>query len=659
VRNVPRRNSDAGSAPLVVRRSSDWLWALALVAGVALAYGPAWRAGFIWNDSDYVTAPALRSLAGLGRIWSEVGATEQYYPLLHSWFWVQSWFFGDAPLGYHAVNILAHAGAAVLFALVLRRLAVPGAWAAAALFALHPVAVESVAWVAEQKNTVSLVLYLAAALAWLRFEEQRGGARYAVATALFLAALLTKSLTATLPAALLVIAWWRRGRIDWRADVRPLLPWFAAGVAFGLFTAWVEHRVVGARGAEFELSFLERALLAGRVSWFYLGKLTWPAELIFIYPRWEISAAVWWQWLFPVALLGLLAAAWVARVRSRAPLAALLFFLGSLFPTMGFLNVYGFHFSFVADHWQYLPMLGPLALAAAAAATWTARLGADARRLALIGGVAVLALLGWRTWAQAQLYRDIETFYRETLAANPASWMSRTNLGLLLLEDGRVEEALSHLREAERLKPLRAEVVNNLGTALRAAGRAEEAREKFRRATELKTGYVEAEFNHALALAEAGRAEEAAAGYVRVLALRPTHAKAANNLGNLRLATRDAAAAERLFRQALAAAPEFMDARHNLGMALFAQRRGGEAIAEWRRVLAAEAGRDVTRWLLAVALAAERRPAEAVPVLEELVRRQPGNADARMLLAQCLWETGRRAEAQRVRAEAERLAPRR
>ncbi len=418
--------------------------------------------------------------------------------------------------------------------------------------------------------------------------------------------------------------------------------------------------VRGARGAEFELSFLERALVAGRVSWFYLGKLAWPAELIFIYPRWEVSAAVAWQWLFPVALLGLLVVAWAARARSRAPLAALLFFIGSLFPTMGFLNVYGFHFSFVADHWQYLPMLGPLALAAAAAATWTARLGADARRLALIGGVAVLALLGWRTWEQAKLYRDIETFYRETLAANPASWMSRTNLGLLLLGDGRVDEALTHLREAERLKPQRAEVVNNLGTALRAAGRADEAREKFRRATELlKTGYVEAEFNYALALAEAGRADEAAAGYARVLALRPTHAKAANNLGNLRLAARDAAAAEALFRQVIVAAPDFIEARHNLGMALFAQRRGAEAITEWRLVLESDPARDLTRWLLAVTLAAERRPSEAVPVLEELVQRQPANADARMLLAQCLWETGRRAEAQRVRAEAERLAPRR
>lgn len=645
------------SVERALSRRDAWS-ALALVAATVAAYAPALRAGFIWNDSDYVTAPALRSWAGLGRIWTEVGATEQYYPLLHSWFWLQSWVFGDAPAGYHVVNVLAHAGAAVLFALVLRRWAVRGAWWAAALFALHPVAVESVAWVSEQKNTVSLVLYLAAALAWLRFEERRSGGRYAWATVLFVAALLTKSVTATLPAALLVVAWWRRGRIDWRADARPLLPWLAAGAAFGLFTAWVEHGVVGARGAEFELSFLERALLAGRVSWFYLGKLAWPAELIFIYPRWEVSAAVWWQWLYPLALLALLAGAWVWRTRSRAPLAALLFFLGSLFPTMGFLNVYAFQFSFVADHWQYLPMLGPLALVAAGVVAWGVRQAADVRRLAVIGGLGLLALLGWRSFEQAKLYRDIETFYRETLEANPASWMSRTNLGLLLLESGRapeIAEAVEHLREAARLKPARAEVVNNYGVALRAAGRADEARAQFRRATELKAGYVEAEFNLALALADGGDAAGARAGYGRVLALRPNHAKAANNLGNLLLAERDAAGAERLFRQALATVPDFPDARHNLGVALFAQRRAAEAIPELRRALELDRERDISRWLLAIVLAGERRPAEALPFLEELARRQPANADARLLWAQCLWELGRRDEAQRVRAEAERL----
>lgn len=628
---------------------------LGLIAAVVVAYGPALRAGFIWNDSDYVTAPGLRSLAGLWRIWTEIGATEQYYPVLHAWFWVQQWCFGDVATGYHVVNVLLHALAAGLFAVTLRRLAVPGAWFAAFVFALHPVAVESVAWISEQKNTLSLVFYLGAALAYLRFEESRRARDYALASGLFFLALLSKSVTATLPAALLVVAWWRRGRIEWRRDVRPLLPWLIAGAAFGLFTAWVEHRVVGARGAEFELSFVERALLAGRVSWFYLGKLAWPAELIFIYPRWTVSAAQWWQWLFPIALLALLLVTWLVRGWSRAPLAAFLFFLGSLFPTMGFFNVYAFQFSLVADHWQYLPMLGPIALAVGAVTLASEKLRREQRVLALTGSIALIALLGWRSWEQSGLYRDIETFYRRTLAANPDSWMSRNNLGLILLDSGRADEALTHLREAAHLKPEHAEVANNLGTALRATGRAADALGQFRRAAELKDGYVEAEFNLALSLAEAGATAEAKEHYRRVLALRPAHAKAANNLGNLLLAERDTAEAAALFRAAIAAAPDFADAHHNLGVAFFAQEQIPAAIAELQQALTLDPERDTSRWLLAVLYASSRRSVEAIPVLEELVRRQPRHADAHLLLAQCLWEAGRQSEAIRHRNEGQRL----
>jgi Tfp pilus assembly protein PilF len=381
----------------------------------------------------------------------------------------------------------------------------------------------------------------------------------------------------------------------------------------------------------------------------------WPAELIFIYPRWTVSAVVWWQWLFPATLLALLFAAWRARGWSRAPLAALLFFLGSLFPTMGFFNVYAFQFSFVADHWQYLPMLGPIALLVGAVTQWTEKAQRELRPLLFAGAVAVIAVLGWRSGEQVGLYRDIETFYRRTLAANPDSWMSRNNLGLLLLEDGRTDEALTHLREAARLKPQHAEVANNLGTALRASGRGAEALAQFRRATELKDGYVEAEFNLALSLAEAGAAAEAKERYRRVLARRPSHAKAANNLGNLLLAERDIPAASELFRGAIAAAPDFADAHHNLGVALFTQQQTPEAITELRQALALDAERDTSRWLLAILYVSSRRSVDAIPVLEELVRRQPRHADAHLLLAQCLWDTGRPAEASRHRDEGQRL----
>jgi hypothetical protein len=356
-----------------------------LVAAVVVVYLPALQAGFIWNDSDYVTRPGLRSLAGLGRIWFEVGTTEQYYPLLHSFFWVQHQLWGDAPLGYHLTGVILHAASALLLAAGLRRWTIPGAWLAAFVFALHPVAVESVAWVAEQKNTLSLVFYLGAALAYAAFDEGRRGRMYLLASLLFVLALLSKTTTATLPPALWVLLWWRRGRLEWRRDVLPLLPWMAMATVAGLFSAWVERTYIGAEGAEFALSAGERLLLAGRILWFYVGKLVWPFDLVFIYPRWTISEDGWAQVLFLVAALGALAAAWGVRRRTRAPLAAALFFGGSLVPVLGFFNVYGFIFSYVADHWQYLPSIGLIVLACSAATRGAARFPGAVRWVVAVG----------------------------------------------------------------------------------------------------------------------------------------------------------------------------------------------------------------------------------------------------------------------------------
>ena len=276
--------------PMTARLSPRaWLALAGIYVAVAAAYFPALRGGLLWDDDAHLTRPELRSLSGLGRIWFELGATQQYYPILHTAFWVEHRLWGDATLGYHLINVLLHATAAGLFFLLLRRLAVPGAWLAGLIFALHPVGVESVAWISEQKNTLSTVCYLLAAWAILDFDSTRRRRSYLLGLVLFALALLSKSVTATLPAALLVVYWWRRGRLSWRKDILPLLPFFALALAAGLFTAWVERHVLGAEGADYALGFPARCLLAGRVVWFYLGKLLWPANLIFIYPRWEVS----------------------------------------------------------------------------------------------------------------------------------------------------------------------------------------------------------------------------------------------------------------------------------------------------------------------------------------------------------------------------------
>ena len=289
----------------------DWLPALALLAAVVLAYQPAWNAQPVWDDNGHITKPALRSWEGLARIWTQPGATQQYYPLTHSLFWLEHRLWGDTPAGYHLVNILLHAALALLLLKVLRRLEAPGAWLAAGLWALHPVQVESVAWISELKNTLSGVCYAGAALAYLRFDRERKPMSYALALALFVAGLLAKTVVATLPAALLLVLWWKGKKLGWKKDLLPLAPFFLAGLSLGLFTTWMERTtIIAGDAALYHLSIIGRFLVAGRDFWFYLGKLAWPHPLIFIYPRWDMSAAVGWQFLFPLAALLLAVALW-------------------------------------------------------------------------------------------------------------------------------------------------------------------------------------------------------------------------------------------------------------------------------------------------------------------------------------------------------------
>ena len=284
-------------------------------------YWPALGGSLLWDDTSHVTRPDLRSLHGLWRIWFDLGATQQYYPLLHTFFWLEHLLWGDATLGYHLVTVALHAASACLVVLIVRRLGLKGAWLAGALFALHPIAVEAVAWISEQKSTLSAVFYLAAALVYLDFDESRRPARYWTASALFVLALMSKTVTATLPAALLVILWWRRGRLEWRRDIAPLAPWLAVGASAGLFTAWVERTFIGANGADFLLTPLQRILLAGRVICFYAAKIVLPIQLTFLYPRWHPDPGEWWQYLFPATVLAVATGSggWRAGTAARWP----------------------------------------------------------------------------------------------------------------------------------------------------------------------------------------------------------------------------------------------------------------------------------------------------------------------------------------------------
>ena len=508
-----------------------WLFASILIAAVALSYSPAWNGRPVWDDDAYITKLELRPLEGLANIWTRPGTTLQYYPLVYSVFWVEYKIWQDTTWPYHLVNIVLHAFSAFLLWRILRRLKIPGAWLAAGIFALHPVMVESVAWISELKNTLSGVLVLSAALLYLGFDERRKRSEYAGALALFALALLSKSVVATLPAALLVIFWWKRGKLGWKNDVIPLLPFFVLGIAAGTFSAWMEHSRVGAQGSHFALSFLDRCLIAGRAFWFYVAKLLWPTDLTFIYPRWHVSQLIWWQYLFPLSALTALIVAWKLRNRSRGPLAAILLFAGILSPALGFLNVYPFVYSYVADHFQYMACIAIITLAAAGITLLLEKFPEQWRpfmRYAIPS--AVLIALGILTWRQAGMYRDAETLYLTTLQRNPDCWLAHNNLCSIFLAKGKTDEALHHAEEALRLRPEDVQPHIAVGDTLLRKRELTEAIAQYKKALAIQPDYADGYSHLGSAYLLSQRFSEAITQYRKALHLAPRSIAAHNNL---------------------------------------------------------------------------------------------------------------------------------
>jgi len=608
----------------------DWFFCLILAVVTLMAYNPAWHGQLLWDDDNCSTPPELRSVEGLRRIWFQPRATAQYYPLLYTSYWVQQRLWGDSPTGYHLINLLLHIGCVVLVLKILRFLRIPGAELAAIIWALHPVNVETVAWIAERKNMLSGIFALGATLSYLKFDKSRelevssrdsstsfhsarnderyrsgrekdgphgpGYSSYALALVLFVLGLLSKTAIVAVPLAWLVILWWKRGAISWRRDVLPAIPFVCLSLASGLVTRWFENVGIGYKTKILDLSLLDRCLIAGRAFWFQLGKLLWPSNLTFVYPRWDINAGVWWQYPFPIGVLALLVILWTLRRWSRALLAGVLIYILLLLPSLGFLNIYFFVYSFVADHWQYLACLGiitpcasGIVLLAAKFKPWQAWL--EPAITLVLGGVLFVL-----TWQQSRMYTDIEMLYRTTIARNPACWMAEVNLGNILYKMNRIPEAMDLFSQASRIKPavahysignafmqksrtseaiceyeqaLRidpdyAEAHNNLGSAFLLTGRTSEAIDQFEQALQINPGYAEVHNNLANALVQTGRASKAIDHYKKVLRMAPTSADAHNNLAAaLAQMGRTSEAIEQL-KAALRINPGNIDARNNL-----------------------------------------------------------------------------------------------
>lgn len=618
--------------------------AIAIFLIVLLSYLPAIRGGFIWDDDAYVEHnPALHTMQGLWRIWTDPHATPQYYPLVHTTFWIEYHLWGaESALGYHVVNILLHATAAVLLWRLLRHLEVPGRWFAAALFAVHPVHVESVAWITERKNVLSGVFYLLAMGAYLRAISSAscsGGAqhrgfetrddakhppccapplnKWIGAFAFFLLALLSKTVTATLPAAILLIIWWKRGRLT-RRDVVPLLPFFLVGMLMGGVTGYLERTNVGAHGPEWTaLTPLHRILIASRAVWFYAAKLALPIDLTFIYPRWMIDPRDALQWLYPVALLAALAALWFLRQRlGRAPLVGVLFFIGTLFPALGFVNVYPMRYSFVADHFQYLPSIGLIVL-------FTATVAKHDRARRRVIFCVILVTFATLTFRRGFGYASREILWRDTIAKNPSSWMAHANLGHALLARNDEPAAREQYEIAQQLAPHLPDPLVNVAVL------------------DLKRGDPDA----------------AAQRCRTALSIDPTYGPAYASLANALLMKGDLAEAERVARQATAAVPRYAPGHYLLGRALEQLARLPDAAAAYNAALAIDPDDAPAHFHLADVLARLRDIPGAIAHYRKSLSIDPQNAPAWTTLGYLLLNTGQPREAAGCFQQALRIDP--
>ena len=490
VRNDARARQTVATASSLSATTSysqqDVLALVALGLLVVVPYLPAmlWG-GFVWDDGPYIVeAEFVRDLSGLWQVWFSPAehVEHHYWPLVYTTFWLEHKLWGFDPTGYHIVNVLLHLANTLLVWHILRRMAMSSAWVVAAVFAVHPLHVESVAWVIERKDVLSGLFYLVAVMAWMRFVEKPCPRRYMVPLVLYVAALLSKSIAVTLPVALLIGHWWKQGRVT-SADLLRIVPFFIVGLAITVGDLSFSRP----RGTVFfDYSLIERSLIASRALWFYAGKLLWPTNLAVIYPRWDIHVADPMAWGYLIAAVALVVALWHFRSQfGRGPLAGALFFVVTLSPVLGFVDYGYMEYAFVADRFQYLAGIGIIAVVIGSAAYSVRGLSGLWQKGALSVAAVALVVLGVLTWRQASVYRNNETLNRHIIALNPQARGAHLNLGDALYKQDRYEEALEATRVAVEQRPNHFKTHANLGLVLGKLGRFEEAETHLRHAIAL------------------------------------------------------------------------------------------------------------------------------------------------------------------------------
>ena len=554
--------------------------AVALLALTLVVYWPVRHAGFVWDDNKhFLENHAITAPDGLKPIWTSL-VLPVYYPLTFSVFWLIYQLWGPNPLPYHAVTLAFHIVNAVLLLFLLRRLNVRGAWIVAALWAVHPVNVESVAWATELKNTLSGAWFFASLLCFLQYERELDWKWFAGALLCFAAALLSKSSTVMLPAVLLLLAWWQRGRVT-RADVARALPFFALSLSASFVAVWaqVREKVSEGTGRDWSLRLPERLIVTGKDLWFYAGKAVCPANLMFIYPRWSHNARVLTEWLPLACAIAVAIILWRFRRTDagRATIFALGYFVVALSPVLGFFDQYFYRYSFVADHFQYLASIGVIALAYAAI---TSVVQAPPLRLTIVA--AALISLGLLTRQHLSIFSDEETLWRDSIARNPRAVIAQNNLGLVLYGQLQYRRAIECFDRALQANPNSAEAHYNLGLVFTELGQYTNAATQMQEALRIAPAFAKAENGLGFDLLQLGQSAEAGAHLHRALELDPDDVDAHNNLGKTLLCLGQITEAETHFRRGTRILPTDFAAHENLGGVLLQEQRPDEAAAEFR-----------------------------------------------------------------------------
>lgn len=524
----PLDTTPAQGAGGVNPRSRLLLGAGAIVALVMLVYfRTAWY-GYVWDDPVHVTEnPMLRDLAGLWKIWTyPIDFFPQYYPLTLTSFWLEVQAFGVKAGPQHVANFLLHAANALLLWAVLKRLKIPGAYLAALLFAVHPINVESVAWVSERKNVLSGLFALSSAWFYAGWMEESRRRDWLAALGLFLCAMLAKTVTATLPAAFLILHWLREGRVT-KKDAASLLPFFGIGLSLGVYSVFLEHSVAGAVELDWGFGLAGRIVLAGRILWSYVIDILAPVSQVFIAPKWKVDAGSPLSWLWPLAAAALPVALWFSRHKTgRGPLAAVAIYFVTILPVTGVVKVYPMKFSWTADHFQYLAGIPIMALAAAALWRGARAFLPEGRRgveAAACGAALVLVLaLAALSFARVPAYRDEEALWLDTLKKNPLATIGVNNLGFYYFQQGdRWEDVVRVSQAGVDAGAFDADVLVNLGGAQAILGRVDEACENFKRALALTPEHPNATYNMYLCAIERGDLADAEYWLTRSVELMP------------------------------------------------------------------------------------------------------------------------------------------